>query len=222
MAVHSVKVLDTEFITPNVKRFLVERPKGYTFEPGQATDVAIDKPGWEDKKRPFTFTSLTTAKHLEFIIKLYDDRDGVTHELGLLHKNDGLLIEEPFGAITYKGPGFFFAGGAGVTPFIAILRDLQKRKALKGNTLVVSDRTATDVILDGEFTKMLGKDFIKIFTRQRVIGFHERRLDRDVLVTLVQDFDQYFYICGPDDFVTDVRRLLEELGAKAETLVFEH
>ncbi|MBS1581303.1 MAG: flavodoxin reductase [Bacteroidetes bacterium] len=221
MASYTVKVIDTEFITPDVKRFVVERPKGYTYEPGQATDVAIDKPGWTDQLRPFTFTGLPGAKHLEFIIKLYDGRGGVTHQLGLVHKNDQLILGEPFGAITYKGPGFFFAGGAGVTPFVAILRDLQKRKALAGNTLVCSNHTATDVILDEEFTKMLGKRFIKIFTRQRVIGFHERRIDRDLLVALVQDFDQYFYLCGPEDFVADMRRLLEELGAKAEALVFE-
>jgi predicted ferric reductase len=30
-----------------------------------------------------------------------------------------------FGAIEYKGEGVFIAGGAGVTPFIAILRQLQ-------------------------------------------------------------------------------------------------
>lgn len=222
MASYSVKILDTQFITPDVKRFVVERPKGYTYEPGQATDVAIDRPGWTDKTRPFTFTNIPGARHLEFIIKLYDAHQGVTHELGLLHKGDGLILGEPFGAITYKGPGFFFAGGAGVTPFIAILRDLEKKEELKGNTLICSNRTAADVILDGELTRMLGRRFIKIFTRQHVIGFHERRLDRDMLVTLVQDFDQYFYICGPEDFVTDLRRMLEELGAKADTLIFEH
>jgi predicted ferric reductase len=36
-----------------------------------------------------------------------------------------LIIRDVWGAIEYKGEGVFIAGGAGVTPFIAILRQLQ-------------------------------------------------------------------------------------------------
>ncbi|MBK6752692.1 MAG: flavodoxin reductase [Flavobacteriales bacterium] len=221
MAKHKVSILHTEFITPNVKRFTLERPAGYAFEPGQAADVAINKPGWEEQRRPFTFTSLPGAKRLELIIKIYEKHDGVTKQLGLLHTGDELLLHDVFGAIQYKGPGFFIAGGAGVTPFIAILRHLHEKKQLRGNTLLVSNRTADDVILDDEFTKLLGKRFLKVFTRQHVIGFHERRIDRDTLITLVQNFDQHFYVCGPDDFVRDINAMLLTLGAKSESLVFE-
>jgi len=37
------------------------------------------------------------------------------------------------------------------------------------------------VILDDEFTKMLKKNFIKIFTRENVVGFLEERIDRNFL-----------------------------------------
>ena len=219
MAEHRVKILDSAFITPNVKRFKVEKPKGYSFIPGQSVRVALQVEDWADKKRSFTFTSLPSARTLEFIIKIYDDHEGVTKQLGLAHKGDELSIGEPFGTIQYKGPGFFFAGGAGVTPFIAILRDLHKKKKLAGNTLVCSNKTAADVILDQEFTTMLGKNFLNIFTRQHVIGFRERRIDRDTVVALVQDFDQHFYVCGPADFAANIGGILKGLGAKAESIV---
>lgn len=218
---HPVKILDSAFITHNVKRFKVEKPKGYSYTPGQAVKLACNKEGWAEKERPFTFTSLTTSRTLEFIIKIYDDHQGVTQQLGLARKGDELLLGEPYGAISYQGPGYFFAGGAGVTPFIAILRDLSKRKALEGITLVCSNQTASDVILDDELTKMLGKNFLNIFTRQHVIGFQERRIDRDTLVALVQDFDQHFYLCGPPDFVQHLSEMLRGLGAPAESIVFE-
>jgi ferredoxin-NADP reductase len=141
--------------------------------------------------------------------------------MGLLHAGDELILHEVFGAITYQGPGFFIAAGSGVTPFIAILRDLAHLELLRGSTLLVTNRTATDVILDEELTKLLGRNFLKVFTRQHVIGFRERRIDRDTLVTLVQDFDQKFYVCGPDDFVTTINGLLLGLGARSESLVFE-
>lgn len=221
MAKHIVKILDTAFVTQNVKRIQVEKPQGYTFTPGEATDLALNMTGWKTKARAFNFTSLTSAKTLEFIIKIYDEHDGVTHQLGLAHKGDELILGEPYGALTYHGPGFFFAGGAGVTPFIAILRDLQKRKALEGNTLVCSNQTAADVILDDELTKMLGKHFLNIFTRQHVIGFRERHIDRDMIVALVQDFGQHFYVCGPDSFVQNITTILKSLGAKADSIVIE-
>ena len=44
MEKHLVKVLATEFVTHNVKRFKVERPESYTFASGQATDVSINRP----------------------------------------------------------------------------------------------------------------------------------------------------------------------------------
>ena len=58
---HSVEILFTEFVTHNVKRFIVEKPEGYSFTPGQATDVAVDQPDWQDRTRPCTFTSLKDA-----------------------------------------------------------------------------------------------------------------------------------------------------------------
>jgi len=68
---------------------------------------------------------------------------------------------------------------------------------------------------------MLDKRFIKIFTREHVIGSRQRRIDRDTLVTLVRDFDQHFHVCGPTDFVMDMNAILPGLGAKSESLVFD-
>ncbi|MEO7080444.1 MAG: flavodoxin reductase, partial [Flavobacteriales bacterium] len=112
--------------------------------------------------------------------------------------------------------------GAGVTPFIAILRDLHKEKKIAGNTLLCSNQTASDIILDDELSKMLGKNFLNFLTRQHVIGFQERRIDRNTIVALVQNFDQHFYICGPKSFVTNIGDILTSLGATAESIVIEH
>lgn len=218
---HAVQVLDAAFITHNVIRFKVQKPKGYTFIPGQATLLALDEDGGQDRHGAFTFTSLPGSRHLEFMIKIYPERRGLTYRLGQARKGAKLLIGDPFGAITYQGPGYFFAGGAGVTPFIAILRSLYKENKIEGNTLVCSNQTASDIILDAELTRMLGKNFLNFLTRQHVIGFTERRIDREIVVRLVQNFDQHFYICGPRSFVSNIKGILTELGATAESIVIE-
>ena len=143
-------------MTHDVRRFTVRKPQGYRFEPGQATLVSVNRPGWEKKKRPFTFTSLNDWPDLEFTTKIYPDHHGVTEQLGTLEAGDSLLIEDPWGTIQYKGPGTFIAGGAGVTPFIAILRQLAKDGRLAGNTLLFSNKTARDIILRHEFEAMQG------------------------------------------------------------------
>jgi len=89
---HRVRIIEAENVTHNVRRFRIERPGGYAFVPGQATDVAIDQDGWREEKRPFTFTGLKEWPDLEFTIKTYSDHDGVTNRLATLGPGDALLI----------------------------------------------------------------------------------------------------------------------------------
>src|SRR5687767_6504056 len=121
-----VKILESSYINHDVKRFIVEKPPAFSFIPGQATDVSINHPDWKDKLRPFSFTSLNEWPYLEFIIKIYDGRNSVTHQLGKTNAGAELILHDVFGTIQYTGPGIFIAGGAGITPFIAIFRALHK------------------------------------------------------------------------------------------------
>lgn len=221
MAEHTVRILESVFINHDVKRLRIERPPGYTFVPGQGTYVTIDAPDAPREARPFTFTSLQEWPDLELIIRIYREHHGVTERIGRLRTGDRLRISEPFGAITYKGPGVFFAGGTGITPFLAIFRQLHHMKLLRGNRLVYTNRTVDDVIMHEELTRLLRHDYINVFTRQNVIGFRERRIDREMLIELAPDLSQRFYICGPEGFVRDIRQGLLELGADGDALVVE-
>jgi len=40
---HIVRITNIESVTHDVRRYQVEKPQGYTFKPGQATEVAINK-----------------------------------------------------------------------------------------------------------------------------------------------------------------------------------
>jgi ferredoxin-NADP reductase len=216
-----VKIRSTEYITADVKRIRVEKPKGYRYVPGQAADVSINKDGLRDEKRPFTFTSLNRWPLLEFIIKIYRDHNGVTSRLERLQEGDELIIGKAWGAITYKGPGVFIAGGAGITPFIAIMRQLASSNELKDDKLIYSNKTASDIILKGELEKMFKGNVHHVFTRDHVIGFTDKRIDEDYLKSVIKNFSQHFYICGPDPFVKSMQAILLTLGAAAEAVVIE-
>jgi ferredoxin-NADP reductase len=217
----SVRILSAEPVTHNVRRYRLEKPEGFHFEPGQATELSIDTPGYDERKNPFTFTALNDADYLEFTIKSYFDHEGVTKKLWDLHAGDRLLLRDVWGTITYKGPGVFLAGGAGVTPFIAILRQLSKDGVLKGNRLIVSNRTEKDIILRDEFEAMQGLDHDWLITDQPDTKLYRGRIDEDYLTRHVSDFSQNFYVCGPDPMVKDLREILGRLGARTDEVTFE-
>lgn len=220
---HTVKILETASVTRDVKRLTIEKPEGYEFEPGQATEVAIDKEGWREEKRPFTFTSLNEDEHLEFVIKIYPDHDGVTEQIGKLKAGDALIIDEPWGTIQYKGEGMFLAGGAGVTPFIAIFRDLYRKGEVGKNKLIFSNKSDKDIILKEEFSEILGDKFVNVITDEPTDEhiFLNGFIDKDFLSTKIDDFDQPFYVCGPGPFNDSMMDYLKELGAEPDALVFE-
>lgn len=218
---HIVEIRKIENVTHNVKQFTFDKPKGFVFEPGQATDVTIDKDGWRDDKHPFTFTALPEWDSLQFTIKIYPEHHGMTEEIGRLKVGDRFIIEDAWGTIQYKGKGTFIAGGAGVTPFIAILRDLAARGEIAGNRLVFSNRTAADIILKQEFDGMEGLECLYVVTDEADPRFAHARIDKTFLKKNITDFSQHFYVCGPDEMVADINAVLKELGADPEGLVFE-
>lgn len=208
-------------VTHDTRRFILSRPEGFTFTPGQGVELAMTEGELAGEGRPFTPTSLADDRVLEFVIKRYDDHPGVTRHLHTLLPGTTLTISEPFGTIAYQGPGVFIAGGAGITPFIAILRDLAHRGALGGHSLIFSNKTPADVICQQELFAYLGADSHFTCTETRVPGYESGRIDQAFLAERIRDFSQQFYVCGPPGFMDGVTRALEALGASPQNLVFE-
>jgi ferredoxin-NADP reductase len=221
MESHIVKIISIKEVTHDVKSFRLEKPDGYQFIPGQATEVSIRKEGREDEKRPFTFTSLNDDAWLEFTIKGYNDHKGVTNQLHQLAAGDELVIRDVWGAIEYKGPGYFIAGGAGITPFMAILRQLKKDKQTAGNSLFFSNKTAEDIIYEEELKSILGNDAHLILTKDKNPNYESGYINNEFLKKNILDFTKHFYICGPDKMIADINNVLVGLGANPDVVVFE-
>ena len=218
---YKTNILEISSLTHDVKKYKLEKPQGYSFEPGQATEVSINLEGWVDEKRPFTFTSLPEDKHLEFVIKSYPSHHGVTERISEVRPGDQLILDDPWGAISYQGKGIFIAGGAGITPFISIFRMLESQGKVKGNQLFFANKTSKDVILESYFRGLLGENFVSILDQEEKEGHEHGRIDKEFLKNHVKDFSQHFYLCGPDPMVKSLKETLEELGAKTDEVVFE-
>lgn len=218
---HIVKIKKVDQVTHDVMQFRLEKPAGYKFTPGHATEVSINQDDWKDEKRPFTFTSLNEEDELEFTIKIYPDHDGVTKQLGKLQPGDELIIRDSWGAIEYKGPGYIIAGGAGITPYIAILRELQKKDEIDGNVLYYSNKTDKDIILKEELDLMLGTNAHYVITDQEGTNHIKAFIDEDFLREYIKDFDRRFYVCGPPKMTKQIGKILEKLGASTSSVTLD-
>lgn len=219
---HELELKLIEAVTHDTHRLVFDRPDGFDFKPGQATDLTLQKEGWEDEPRPFTFTSLPGNTNLEFVIKSYPDHNGVTEQIAKMTAGERVIIDEPWGAITDKGPGTFIAGGAGVTPFIAILRSkLSGGGNLDGYRLILSNSQQKDIILREEFDAMPGLSVDFLLSDEDVKGIHHGQVDGDFLDQKLDDISGTFYLCGPPPMEEAVSKLLKERGVTSDRLVME-
>lgn len=221
MSEYIVKINNISMVTHNVRRYEVEKPVDLNFKPGQATEVAIYKPKWVEERRPFTFTNLPEQKYLEFTIKSYPKRNGVTDHLLELEAGDELIIDDVFGAITYQGEGVFIAGGAGVTPFISIFRQLKADGKLNGNQLIFANKEKKDIIYKGELDELFGENFINILSEEETKEYAHGHIDKDFLKKHIDDTNQKFYVCGPPPMIDDVLDILDEMGVSENDIVIE-
>ncbi len=256
------KILKIESLTPNIKRFIVEKPKDYNFIPGQHTLISINKPELKDnlkviplqgtrtskeasKKRPFSFSSPNNENFLEFIIKIYNERNGITKEFDKLKIKDELILGEPKGKISYKGKGTFIAAGTGISPFISIIKSLDKNER-KDNFLIYSNKTKDQIILEEELKEIfkansgkisinssqrddpagpsgsqIKENLILILTQEKVKGYKNKRIDKEFLKKNIKNFTQKFYLCGPLKLVAELKKNLIELDVKEKNIVSE-
>lgn len=217
----AIKILSVANATHNVMHLKTEKPQGFTFFPGQAADLSIANAYWEKELRPFTFTSHPSDNFLEFYIKQYPEHHGVTEQIGKLHVGDMLNLGESFGDIRYQGEGIFIAGGAGITPFIAILKDLEAKNKIGNNKLIFANSTSADIVEEEYFAKLLGDHFINVLSKEESDKYIHGYIEKELLKSQIDNENSNFYLCGPPPMMEAVLAELKELGVDESKIVQE-
>ncbi|MFO7867860.1 MAG: hypothetical protein R6U95_01005 [Bacteroidales bacterium] len=217
----TVKIKSIQHLNHNVLQIVTEKPQEYTFTPGQATEISINKSGWEDKKRPFTFTSLPDSDFLEFTIKTYPDHKGVTNQLLKLKDEDELILHKIFGTIDYKEEGVFIAGGAGVTPFISIIKNLHSKNKTGTNKLICANKTKKDIFLASELKKILGANLISILSDEKKLGHAHGFITKEFLESHIPQSVKNIYICGPPPMMDKMNTHLDYLKIDKNIIITE-
>jgi ferredoxin-NADP reductase len=215
---YSVKILKKVWLTHNVVQFVLERPKEFQCAPGDAVDIILDTGGTNQRSAPFTLTNMPDSAVLELIIKVYPNLKGFTHTISQRKVGDTLSITSAWKSFEYLGKGTFIAAGSGITPFIPMIKISEEQGTLLGHKLIYANRKLKDVILKKELEEKLGSHFYNILSEEQVEGYGYGRIDRKYLDSRIVEPDQYFYVCGPDDFSTSIKGILMNLGVKAHNI----
>lgn len=219
---HKVCILQKDWLTHNIIRLKLEKPEGFGFRPGQAIELTIDAKPYLSDAAPFTLTGLHTAPNLELIIKVYPQHNGMTLGLSKLNEGDSLWISDAWNSFSYKGKGTYIAGGSGITPFIAILRDLNANGGVNGQTLIFANKSEKDIFLKNELSAIKGLRFVNILSEEKVGGYGYGRIEKDFLQDHILDFNHFFYLCGPGRFSLDIKEQLIGLGADESKIFSEY
>jgi ferredoxin-NADP reductase len=211
---HEVQIISKKRLNHDVLQFHLKRPADYQFMAGQAIELLLTEP---EKKgpAPFTFTGRHTDPFLELTIKVYEERKGLTAALSRLNTGDKVLITDPWDSFTNNGSGVFIAGGAGITPFIALLRQMQADGNIGDSWLFFSNKTPQDVFLHAELQEMLGDHYVDVITREGN-GNNTQYIDETFLRKHMKNLQQPFYVCGPPPFTESIQVALKKIGANEQ------
>jgi ferredoxin-NADP reductase len=209
---HEVHITSKERLNHDVVQFQLERPGAYEFTAGQAIELLLTEPETKGPA-PFTFTGLNTDPFLELTIKIYEEHKGLTAALSKLTIGDKVMITDPWDSFTNNGPGVFIAGGAGITPFIALLRQMHVERSIGDSWLFFSNKTSQDVFLHEELKSLLGDRYVDVITRDRDGVNNTQHIDETFLSKRIRNLEQPFYVCGPPPFVDAIQGALKNIGA---------
>lgn len=209
----------------------VEDKSLFSYRAGQFVVVKfLEKEDFKGIRRAYTITSLPENNFLGITVKRLGKFSNALCDFKISEKVE---ISGPYGnfyPVENENNIVFLAGGIGIVPFYAILKDfLKKKRKDKKITLFYSSRTKNDIIFLSDLNKFSEEwknlniiysltrekenhGFVKEFKRIN-IGMIKKYLDRLE--------DKVYFICGPSELVNNLQNSLKNAGVKSDLIKTE-
>ena len=217
---------------PDTKTLKLKWPDGHEpdFKTGQF--ITLYWPDTTNYKRAYSLSSCALDRGFYEVTVKRDGKMG-TRIVDWARAGDKMFVIPPVGKFlpVYEPDKklICIAGGSGVTPFRAFVREATRRKLETKITILYSVRTTTDIIFHSEFSQLekenpnfefqvtctrLGQDDPWPGRRGRIDATWVKKYVHDLPNTI-------FYACGPNQLVENTQKLVvEEMGVpKAQMLV---
>ncbi|MBL4870985.1 MAG: 2Fe-2S iron-sulfur cluster binding domain-containing protein [Robiginitomaculum sp.] len=235
---HAVRVSDIIRETPDCVSIGFGIPKNLAkeFEYKAGQHVIVRKIlGDEDVRRTYSFCSAPSSGHRRIAVRHVEGGAFSTFANTKLKVGDTLEISTPIGEFTLPTDArtssnyVAFAVGSGITPIMAMIREVLTREPNSHFFLYYGNRDAEHTIFAEQLAHMKNLHMERFsyqffMTRQVVdIPFFNGRITGDKASILHQNvfskinIDEY-YLCGPLSMIDGVREALVNAGETAENI----
>jgi ferredoxin-NADP reductase len=212
--------------TPEVTSFTLRLPAWRPHRAGQHYDVRLTAPDGYQAQRSYSIASPPSRTGaVDLTIEKIADGEVSPYFHDVVEVGDQVEVRGPIGGYfvwdpAQGGPMLLVAGGSGVVPLMAMLRERASADPKPPAVLLYSSRTFDDVIYRDELASLAGTDqglrVIQTLTRSQPPGWagYDRRIDRAMLSEAIAAAGDspLVYICGPTLLVEAAANGLVELG----------
>jgi ferredoxin-NADP reductase len=191
---------------------------------GQHVDVRLTAEDGYQAERSYSIASAPEDDALALTVERIEDGEVSPYLVDELRAGDALELRGPVGGwFTWRtedgGPLLLLAGGSGLVPLMAMLRHRAARGSGVDARLLVSARSAADLLYRSELQQLAAGDGLSVhetLTREQPDGWtgFARRVDAEMLAEIGPGpaAIPHAFVCGPTPFVERVADLLVELG----------
>lgn len=219
------RVLENRPETARVHRLVLDVPGWAGHLPGQHVDVRLTADDGYTAQRSYSIASPPEVAELHLLVERLEDGEVSPYLTDEVRPGDEFELRGPIGgyfvwsaaadAREDAGPGRpvqLVAGGAGVSPFVAMLEHHHRTGSRTPLQLLYSARTADDVLA----RDLLGAETTITLTRGAPEGWpgETGRIDAGMLArrTVPPAEAPRVFVCGPTPFVEAVATALVDLG----------
>ena len=248
-------LLEARQVAVNVRSMIFSLPAWQLFAPGQHMDVRLTAPGGYQAQRSYSIASIPRdTGRIELAVELLENGE-VSPYLWSMQPGAQLEMRGPIGGHFVWNPDadnahaeggaqrplMLIAGGAGMVPFVSMIREHAARRDQRPVTFLISARTAGHVLYKEEMERIAAEaphvSLVYTFTQEAPAGWtgYARRIDEAMFAEVfgsatpnspvqaqtgvadTTDAADYF-ICGPTAFVEAAAHLLVKKGVSPHTI----
>jgi ferredoxin-NADP reductase len=211
--------------TPSVRTIVLDVPDWAGHRAGQHLDVRLTAEDGYIAERSYSIAS-APGEPVAITVERLEDGEVSPYLTEELRVGDELELRGPIGGYFVWDPGhdlgplLLLAGGSGIAPLRAILRQRARSGSTVAARLLYSSRSLPDVIYRDELDHCDGGvEVIYTLTRQQPPGWtgHSGRVNEALLAEAAWPAgeDPLAFVCGPTSFVEVVAEGLVRLGYPA-------
>ncbi len=226
---YQIKLVEKKQIAEGTMAFEFEKPKGYSFVAGQATDWTLINPEETDAEGNSRSFSLACAPG-EQVLRLATRMRDTAFKRCLKRMPTGgeISIDDAWGEFILEGDqsveAVFLCGGIGITPFLSMMKDATLRHLSRKLTLFFSNKTPKDAPFRDEINALATKNsaitVIETMGEPDATWQGERGfIDQPMIARHIKDLSKpIYYIAGPPQMVAAMNKMLLGAGINADRI----